>query len=51
MQSNASCYLGMHIYVVKNQAIKNQATSPLAGIQNKENFPFHQPGLFIDFWA
>ena len=31
--------------------IKNQATSPLAGIQNKENFPFHQPGLFTDFWA
>ena len=24
---------------------------PVAGIQNKANFPFHQPGLFIGFWA
>ena len=24
---------------------------PIAGIQNKANFPFHQPGLFIGFWG
>ena len=24
---------------------------PVAGIWNKANFPFHQPGLFTDFWA
>ena len=24
---------------------------PVAGIQNKANFPFHQSGLFIGFWA
>ena len=23
----------------------------VAGIQNKANFPFHQPGLFIGFWT
>ena len=24
---------------------------PVAGIWNKANFPFHQPGLFTSFWA
>ena len=24
---------------------------PVAGIWNKANLPFHQPGLFIGFWA
>ena len=24
--------------------------SPVAGIWNKTNFPFHQPDLFISFW-
>ena len=24
---------------------------PVAGIWNKANFPFHQPGLFTGFWA
>ena len=26
------------------------STPPVAGIWNKANFPFHQPGLLIDFW-
>ena len=25
--------------------------TPIAGSQNKANFPFHQPCLFIGFWA
>ena len=24
---------------------------PIAGIQNKANFPFHEPGLFTGFWG
>ena len=28
----------------------NPPTSAEAGIQNKPNFPFHQPDLLIGFW-